>query len=358
MFIAVVGAMAAKPHWQALSESYTYDAYLADLGKKVPPAEREMRSTIFKQRLAAILQHNRIPGKSYRKGVNEFTDWTDAERKSLYTGGFSHGARKFMKSVPFVAPAGFQIPTTVDWTTKNVLTPIKNQGACGSCWAHAATEAIESSAAINSNGMWAPQPLSVGQMTQCTPNPNMCGGTGGCSGATAELGYSYIQSVSGIATDANYPYTSGGGSTGSCSFSRGTPVAVKVTGYTSAQVNNMTDVKTMIASLGPASIGVDASAWSDYDSGVFDECNGNSEQDLDHGVQVVGYTPTTFKVRNSWGAGWGENGFIRLAQTSQCYPDNSPSDGSGCSGGPSSVTVCGPCGLFYEVSFPRAVPTM
>ena len=98
-----------------------------------------------------------------------------------------------------------QLPESVDWREKNVVTDVKNQGACGSCWAFAATEQIESYTAIASGQL---TKLSAQQMTSCTPNPLQCGGDGGCSGSTPPLGYNYIQ-LFGQVRDEDYPYTSG-----------------------------------------------------------------------------------------------------------------------------------------------------
>ena len=103
---------------------------------------------------------------------------------------------------------------------------------------------------------------------------------------------------------------------------------------------------------------VDASAWSSYESGVFSGCNATNV-DIDHAVVVVGYGSDAqlgdyWLVRNSWSPSWGEQGYIRLTRSAdtECGIDYSPADGTGCTGGPSQVKVCGPCGLFYDVSYP------
>jgi len=82
------------------------------------------------------------------------------------------------------------LPTAVDWRETNVVSPVKDQGHCGSCWAFASTATIESHAAINSGQM---KTLSTQQLVDCVANPYNCGGQGGCSGAIAELAFSYVQ---------------------------------------------------------------------------------------------------------------------------------------------------------------------
>jgi len=122
--------------------------------------------------------------------------------------------------------------------------------------------------------------------------------------------------------------------------------------------NKYNPIIAALATVGPLAINVDASAWSNYESGVFNGCNQTSP-DINHVVQLVGYGTTKedgdfWIVRNSWNPTFGEEGYIRLPRSTNgyCGIDTSPQDGTGCNGGPSSVEVCGPCGLWYDVSYP------
>ena len=95
-------------------------------------------------------------------------------------------------------------PDNFDWASKdNLVTPIKNQAHCGSCWAFASTEAVESAAAIADGVL---KILSPQQLVDCTPNPNHCGGTGGCGGATGELAMGHLTGTNGLAEESTYPY--------------------------------------------------------------------------------------------------------------------------------------------------------
>lgn len=352
MFLAATLVAAAAPRAHQLTTAYTYAHYVRDHGKAVAANSTEwaLREQIFAMRLRDIIAHNKAGGM-YKKGVNKFTDMTDKERRRFLGGRVR--ANRLNAGVHSVHEAsGAALPDHVDWRLKGKISPVKDQASCGSCWAHAAVEAIESSAAINSQQD--PQVLSRQQIVACTPNPKHCGGSGGCGGATAELGYEYVASVAGITTEDAYPYTAGGGDSGTCQFSSSSPIAAKVLSYTTAKVNDLNSTMSMIATMGPASIGVAASAWFDYESGVFNGCESSGDQDMNHGVQVVGYTGSAFIVRNSWGPGWGEQGFIRIHRVDTCYTDNEASDGSACSGDPQKIQVCGPCGLYYEVSWPVA----
>jgi len=187
------------------------------------------------------------------------------------------------------------------------------------------------------------------------PNPDQCGGTGGCGGATAELGFAYVVSAHGMASEEAYPYT---GSDGTCDES--IPKSATITGWKVLPSNNYTAVVTAVATIAPLAITVSANTWFDYSSGVFTGCG--DDWDLDHAVQLVGYGHDNsaqldyWIVRNSWSSGWGEDGYIRIQKHSDggqqwCGEDTSPGDGTGCQGGPSEVTVCGSCGLWYDVCY-------
>jgi len=313
-----------------------------------------LREEIYNNRVRDFISFNK-GGRTYKKGVNKFTDMTEKERKAFLGGRPSMNRNQALSAVHTIHKADPKValPDHVDWRLKNVLTPVKDQASCGSCWAHAAIEAIESSAAYNSQKD--PQALSRQQLVSCVQNPKHCGGTGGCAGATAELGFAYAAGAAGITSEAAYPYSSGSGDSGSCTFDPSTqPVVAKVTSYTTANINDVNATLSMIATQGPASIGVAASAWFDYSSGVFDECEKSADQDMNHGVQVVGYDTDYYIVRNSWGPAWGEQGFIRIHRTDKCFTDNETKDGNACDGDPATATVCGPCGLYYEVSWPVA----
>jgi cathepsin L len=289
-------------------------------------------------------------------GVNKFTDMTNAER-SMYFGYSSSMAHTMHKDLPLADipnVAVSDLPTSVDWREKKVVTAVKDQGGCGSCWAFAAVETIESSL-IQATGKTVL--LSTQNMVSCTPNPNHCGGTGGCGGATCELGYEYVANK-GIATEKDYPYRA---QTGKCDETK--PKSVKASGFVKLPENNYTALLTSIALTGPIAVSVDAGPWMSYSSGVFTGC-GTSRIVINHAVQAVGYGSAGGKdywiVRNSWGGFWGESGYIRLFRHSDgamthCGVDPSPQDGTGCDGGPPQVTVCGSCGIWYDSSYATGV---
>jgi C1A family cysteine protease len=199
-------------------------------------------------------------------------------------------------------------PQTWDWRTTNppMVTPVKNQEQCGSCWAFSVTENIESMYCM-AKQMDCSQlaPLAPQQIVDCDTTDD------GCDGGNTETAYAYVQSAGGLEDESNYPYT---GQDGNCNFNQG-EVAVSISGWKYATQNS--DEGTMqsnLVALGPLSICVYAEPWQDYTGGVLmaADCQGQT----DHCVLAVGYDMTAstpfWSVRNSWGTDWGENGYIRL----------------------------------------------
>jgi len=236
-----------------------------------------------------------------------------------------------------------------------VITPVKDQGQCGSCWTFATAETIESHWAI---AMGQLPILSEQQILDCTPNPNQCGGNGGCGGGTAEIAMQQIAAMGGLSSEWTYSYASYWGTAQTCKFGTQTPPAAKISNYVRIPSNKYDPLMQAVATVGPIAISVDASSWATYEGGVYNGCN-QTNPDLDHAVQLVGYGTDQvagdyWLVRNSWSPTWGEEGYIRLKRTStiQCGVDIHPLDGSGCKNGPPTVVVCGTCGILYDNSYP------
>jgi len=249
------------------------------------------------------------------------------------------------------------LPENVDWRDQGVVTPVKDQGHCGSCWAFSSVAAIESHAAINSGSL---KTLSTQQLVSCIPNPMSCGGAGGCNGAISELAFNYVQ-LYGITSEYKYAYSSYySGATGACQYDELRPTSeVEVDGYIKLPVNDYDALLHAVATVGPVVVSVDASAWKNYESGVFNGCDYNSNIDVDHAVVLDGYGTDAelgdyWLIRNSWGTGYGENGYIRLARESApvCGTDSTPADGTACLSQDSTVKVCGQCAVAYDSAYP------
>jgi len=353
--VTLISLCVAKTRWFEL-ENYSFEQYVQEFRKIYSPKEYIDRSAIFRTNLDSIRVHNRDSTKTWKQGVNRMTDWMPSEYKKLLGFDKSLGFANKSKEVQIDkrSLSARALPAHIDWRTKGIISPVKDQGMCGSCWTFGTTETIESYQAMSHNLL---SELSEQQILDCTPNTNDCGGTGGCGGGTAELAYAQIMKTGGLSDEWTYPYISYWGTNFPCNSQNIHPVAT-LKGYKVLPSNQYLPVLTALATVGPLVINVDASAWSSYESGVFDGCN-QTHPDIDHVVQLVGYGVDKdfgdyWIVRNSWSPSWGEDGYVRLKRTPsiRCGWDLNPQDGTGCNGGPTEVKVCGTCGLLYDVSYP------
>eukprot|EP01121_Diplochlamys_sp_Union-15-3_P012919 TRINITY_DN3940_c0_g1_i1.p1 TRINITY_DN3940_c0_g1~~TRINITY_DN3940_c0_g1_i1.p1 ORF type:complete len:371 (-),score=93.62 TRINITY_DN3940_c0_g1_i1:19-1131(-) len=357
LFCVIVSAK--KTRWFEL-DNYTFEDYVNEFGKKYSAEEYNRRQNIFEANLASIKRHNADPTKTWKNGVNHLTDKSEAEFRSLlgykpiYDDKVLSEIRKY--KVPYVEKDHYdlsQLPKSVDWRTADIITPVKDQGDCGSCWTFGTAETLESYWAKATGQL---TDLSEQQILDCTPNPDECGGTGGCQGGTAELAYAQIIKSGGLTTEWLYPYRSYFGSNFTCHLQ--TPLA-KISGYVTLPSNKYEPLMDHIATVGPLSITVEAIHWAHYETGVFNGCN-QTNPDLDHAVQLVGYgtDDTTgmdyWLIRNSWSPTWGELGYIRVVRNPSvgCGVDITPSDGTGCKNGPPTQVVCGTCGVWFDTCYP------
>lgn len=338
--------------------TYSFKDYVQEFeGKTYKSWMNDKREQIFNENLKIIRNHNAQANKTFFMTVNKFTDMTKDEFKAGYHGALPHTKAILAGSRP-VPTYTDPVPDSKDWRdVDGVVTPVKNQGGCGSCWAFAATETLESHLAI-ATGKSAPL-LSPQQIVSCAPNPDECGGTGGCSGATAVVAMNYTAGV-GITTDADYPYT---GRTGTCEPSKITPAGTN-TGYVVPTPNNYTELVAALANEGPVAISISAStsAFQFYGGGVMGDYDGCGWVQ-DHAVQLVGYgtdgDQMYWSVRNSWGASWGEEGYIRMQRFGEgsepCGTDSSPEDGEACKGDHAPRKYCGTCGVLGSSAYPTGM---
>ena len=345
--------------WHELHK-YDFDKYVIEFNKQhYTQKEMNSRQKLFNKNLYEIQQHNKNAFVTWKRGVNKFTDMTNDELKMFL------GSKKTTRHTSQYAVHDKKkrliddsLPQKIDWRDYDVITGVKDQGRCGSCWSFSASEAIESYYAI-SNGRL--PTLSEQQILDCTSNAMGCGNDigGGCNGGTVERAFDQIGKMGGLASEWTYPYTSYFGDSNYCNKTRARSQndRVSLKSYVVLPPNEYQPLLEHLALVGPPSISVDASAWFSYESGVFNGCN-KTNPDINHAVQLVSFgTDDQFGdywgVRNSWGTGWGEEGYIRLYRSPnvECGMDLTPENGNGCPGDP-PVKVCGTCGILFDSVYP------
>jgi hypothetical protein len=188
----------------------------------------------------------------------------------------------------------------LDWTEKGAANAIKDQKSCGSCWAFSTTANLEGAGFV-ATGVLAS--LSEQQLVDCDKNGDM-----GCSGGLPTNAFGWMKKGHALTDDTSYPYKA----RGQTCKSSGMKDVTKIKGYSMISKNE-DQIAAALATYGPLSIGIDASKFNSYRSGVM---TGSCGTRLDHGVAIVGYGVLSgtqyWEIRNSWGKSWGESGYIRI----------------------------------------------
>jgi len=379
----------------------TFEDFVQRHERQYPLGSEEYarRRALFEGRAAHVASHN-CAERPWEAAVNHLSDWTEEELQGLR--GFRRGAGRHAGRAGTAGASPVRLdaddaslPTTFSWGHLSAISSPTDQGSCGSCWAYAAGAVLNAHAEISNNS----QKYSISQIIACTPNPQHCGGSGGCDGATVTLAYEYAL-TSGLVSDAEFPALPGGAaaecpadqtahnallSTGFASKAMVMPdgsethvladladgmrggKAMGMLGWTKLPMNKELPMVSALVEYGPLAVAVAAGQeWNWYSHGVLTPDGCDPAHVISHAVVLYGYGRIMSKkygevkywhIKNSWGSSWGENGMLRLQRVDnedeQCGWDNQPDVGSGCTGGPSKVWVCGSCGILFETVMPR-----
>jgi len=258
-----------------------------------------------------ITQHNN-QGLSYQLGHNQFSHLSVEEWREYVKLGLARPEQPVAAEIHDATP-GEVTAASKDWTTLGAVTPVKDQGQCGSCWSFSATGAMEGAYKVKYNKLVS---FSEQNFVDCDNRSN--GGTDlACNGGLMDSAFTWAKKWGGICTEADYPYVSGTTKKAGTCNTKCTKVANSAPPkYVDVKVNS-DDAMVSALNIAPVSVAIEAdqSAFQLYKSGVFTAACGTS---LDHGVLAVGYgtegTQEYYKVKNSWGTSWGESGYIRLAK--------------------------------------------
>ena len=224
-------------------------------------AEYDERKAVYTAALAKIKAHNSDPTHTWKMGLSPHADKTEAEWKAM-KGYNRHQA--FSAPNPSLgllgraAPLAVEdLPDRVDWREKGVVSDVKDQGGCGSCWAFSATEVVESAVAIATGTL---KKLAPQQYVDCAPNPDDCGGTGGCEGSTQWLAFSYWWVL-----DSPPKATTRTAAATACARRR---AAAAHLSHQRLPANDYAALMNAVATVGPVAISVDA-GWMMYEEGVY-----------------------------------------------------------------------------------------
>jgi len=282
------------------------------------------RYNAFKNNLDYINEWNSKNSET-KLGATVHADLTNAEYRKLMLGTKFDGSARLASPKITLGTESVQAPTSINWATKGAVTPIKNQGQCGSCWSFSTTGSTEGAHALATKNLVS---LSEQNLMDCSSSY----GNAGCDGGLMDQAFQYIIANKGIDTEESYPYTGVTGTT--CNYNAAN-IGATISAYTDVTAGSETDLATAVTKQ-PVSVAIDAShtSFQLYSTGIYHDFFCSSTK-LDHGVLAVGFGTDTSSnknywiVKNSWGTSWGQDGFIYMSKdrsnncgiaTSASYP--------------------------------------
>ncbi|XP_043708664.1 cysteine protease RD19A-like [Telopea speciosissima] len=278
--------------------------------------EHAYRLGVFNANLRRARRHQ-ILDPSAVHGVTQFSDLTPEEFRQNYLGLNPLRLPANARKAP-ILPTN-DLPTDFDWRDSGAVTPVKNQGSCGSCWSFSTTGALEGANFLATGKLVS---LSEQQLVECDhecdpEEPGSC--DSGCSGGLMTSAFEYTLKAGGLMREEEYPYT--GTDRGTCKFDK-TKIAAKVANFSVVSLDE-DQIAANLVKNGPLAVGINAVFMQTYIGGV--SCPYICSKRLDHGVLLVGYgaegyAPIRLKnkpywiIKNSWGESWGEKGYYKICR--------------------------------------------
>jgi len=269
--------------------------------KKYTAAQEEVRFGIFIENYYRIKQFNEA-NDDVMLALNKFADLTPTEFKLKKTGcGYYQSDLNFIKAHTAKIEVN-GLPDSVDWRNKGAVTPVKDQGQCGSCWAFSTTGVLEGFYFIKNGKLLS---FSEQQIVDCDTDQNE-----GCNGGWPYLAVEYA-AKNGLEVEDDYPYTA---RDGNCDYDKSKAIKV-ASGYQFVTANSSDSLKAALVN-NPVSVLIEAdqNIFQFYSKGVIKAGCGAQ---LDHAVLAVGYQKVglleAFIVKNSWGESWGQNGYVYIS---------------------------------------------
>jgi len=290
-----------------------FSKFVKNYNKRYTSDDFFNRFAIFKENIDLIAEFNSQPGQTASLGVNAFSDMTSEEMAAKMNGYRPQPNKaKKVRAIELSAP----IKAALDWKEQGAVTAVKDQGQCGSCWSFSATGAIEGAVYLKLGNLTS---LSEQQLMDCS-HPE---GDDSCEGGMMDSAFQFVLDNKGICAEDDYPYKA---VDEKCK--KTCTIVSTITDFADVASNakNITDETALMAAvqLGPVSIAIQADQpiFQMYKDGVISSpsCGGRTADDLDHGVLLVGYDYDNstgldyWLVKNSWGAAWGQKGYVKLAR--------------------------------------------
>jgi cathepsin L len=363
------------------SSESAFAAHLQKHGRDAysDPREFQERFALYQIRAAEVEKHNRQPNRLWTAGLNHLSDRTDVELKQLlgYKGmkpmSPSQGPSSRQRSMLSKKP----LPEEKSYGNYANQRFIRDQGQCGSCWAVTASTVLGAHSELWGTN----RSFSTQEIVDCVPNPNKCGGKGGCDGATVELAMQYAMKK-GIRKPSEYgDYKARDGLCDQTINDKSSPSLKDLTVFDSAsqvflaeeaapgRLFGMTGWEKLASNRyqplmealyfkGPVAVSIAANSMFSYSSGIFDGC---TDFIVNHAVTLIGYgkegKSKFYEIQNSWGPSWGEGGRFRVRrldnEEEHCGMDDKPEEGVACEGDTEPARVCGTCGLLFDSVIPH-----